>query len=164
MNRIHRFITILVVTAIAPLVSVRADEHPEHPKKTGDAAKSEHPSKDGKEASLADISTGIKKHIDAESKKSADGKMHVKYEGKDLALDLVKVHEDRLSSLGSGKYFACVDLKATDGVTYDVDFFLSGKPGDMNVTETSIHKVNGKALYNWQEQKDGTWKKVDAKA
>jgi len=127
-------------------------EHPEHP---------EHPKKDGEEKKVtkAEISAGIKKHISAESGKASDKKFHTNYEGKDLALDLIKVHDDRLSSLGEGKYFACVDMKAPDGTTYDIDFFMSGKPGDMKVTETSVHKVNGKPLYNWKEE-GGVWKKV----
>jgi hypothetical protein len=49
-------------------------------------------------------------------------------------------------------------MKATDGTTYDIDFFMSGKPGGMKVTETSVHKVNGKPLSNWKE--GGVWKKV----
>jgi len=107
---------------------------------------------------MTDISAGIKKHIATETKKASDRKFHVKHQGKDLALDLVRVHDDRLSDLGGGKYFACVDMKATDGKTYDIDFFLTGQPGSMKVTETSVHKVNGKALYNWKEE-GGIWKK-----
>ncbi len=86
-------------------------------------------------------------------------KFHVNYRGKNLALDLVKVHDDRLSSLGGGKYFACVDMKAADGRIYDIDFFMAGQPGSMAVTETSVHKINGKPLYNWKAQ-GGVWKKV----
>jgi hypothetical protein len=112
-----------------------------------------------KEVSNADISTGIKRNIASDSKKSSDRKFHVKYGAKDLALDLIKVHDDRLSSLGGGKYFACVDMKATDGTTYDIDFFMAGQPGSMKVTETSVHKVNGKPLYNWREE-GGVWKRV----
>src|SRR6266536_5279943 len=111
---------LIMATAIAlfltPALPVRAQEHPEHPKKTTEHPKqgAEHPKKGGaeKQVSTADISTGIKKNIDAQSKKSSDSKFHVKYEGQDLALDLVKVHDDRLSDLGGGKYFACVDMKA----------------------------------------------------
>ena len=33
------------------------------------------------------------------------------------------------------------------------------KPGKLTVTETSVHKVNGKPLYNWK-QENGVWKKV----
>jgi hypothetical protein len=108
---------------------------------------------------MADISAGIKKHIATETKKASDGKFHVKHQGKDLALGLVKVHDDRLSDVGGAKYFACVDMKATDGKTYDIDFFLTGQPGSMKVTDTSVHKVDGKPLYNWKEE-NGIWKKV----
>ena len=111
------------------------------------------------EVSRADISAGIKRHIASDRKKSADKKFHVNYRGKDLALDLIRVHDDRLSSLGAGRYFACVDMKATDGTNYDIDFFMAGQPGSMSVTETSVHKINGKALYNWKEE-GGVWKRV----
>ena len=78
----------LIVAASIALFSastalVLAQEHPEHP---------EHPKKGGaeKQVSTADISAGIKKNIDAETKKSSDGKFHVKHEEQDLALDLIK--------------------------------------------------------------------------
>jgi hypothetical protein len=147
------FFAITVALFFTPALSLRAQEHPEHPQKTS----KEHP-QDAKKTK-ADISAGIKENIASQSKKAGDGKFHVNYEGKDLALDLVKVHDDRLSGLGDSKYFACVDMKAADGTTYDIDFFMSGKPGDMKVTETSVHKVNGKARYNWKEE-GGVWKKV----
>jgi hypothetical protein len=160
---ITRFIIAAAVALFfTPTMSIFAQEHPEHPKKTEETKKGEHPKKGGeKEVSTAEISAGIKKHINTEAKKSSDKKFHTNFEGKDLALDLIKVHNDRLSSLGEGKYFACVDMKATDGTTYDIDFFMSGKPGDMKVTETSVHKVNGKPLYNWKEE-SGVWKKVSS--
>jgi hypothetical protein len=162
---IHIMISRLIMAvAIAlfftPAATVLAQEHPEktseHPKKGA-----EHPEKAGaeKEVSTADISAGIKKNIDTQSKKSSDGKFHVKYEGQDLALDLIKVHDDRLQDLGDGKYFACVDMKAADGKTYDIDFFLTGQPGKIKVTETSVHKIDGKPLYNWKEE-NGKWQKV----
>jgi hypothetical protein len=157
---IHMISKLIIAVAIAlfftPAALIVAQEHPEHPKKA-----TEHPKKGGeeKQVSTADISAGIKKNIDAESKKSADSKFHVKYEGQDLALDLIKVHDDRLSDLGGGKYFACVDMKGADGKTYDIDFFLTGQPGTMKVTETSVHKIDGKPLYNWKEE-NGTWHKV----
>jgi hypothetical protein len=164
---------LIIAAAVAlfftPAMPILAQEHPEHPKKKEETKKAEHPKKGGehpqkgggKEVTKAEISAGIKKHIASEGKKSSDQKFHVTHEGKDLALDLVKVHDDRLSSLGDGQYFACVDMKAADGTTYDIDFFMAGKPGSMKVTETSVHKVNGKPLYNWKEE-GGVWKKVKA--
>jgi hypothetical protein len=160
---------LIIAAAIAlfftPAALVYAQEHPEHPKKTTEHPKkgAEHPKKGGaeKQVSTADISAGIKTNIDAKSKKSPDAKFHVQYEGQDLALDLIKVHDDRLQDLGGGKYFACVDMKGADGKTYDIDFFLTGQPGKMKVTETSVHKIDGKPLYNWKEE-DGKWNKVPA--
>jgi hypothetical protein len=125
-----------------------SQEHPEHP--TAGGAK--------KQVSTADISAGIKKHINAETNKS-DEKFHLEYEGQDLALSLMKVHDDRLQDLGGGKYFACVDMKGTDGKTYDIDFFLTGQPAQMKVSNTSVHKIDGKPLYNWKEE-NGKWNKV----
>jgi hypothetical protein len=113
------------------------------------------------QASMSNVSDGLKRFISDYSAKSADKKFHMPYQHKDLALDLVRVHDDRFSSLGSDKYFACVDMKGADGKIYDIDFFMSVKPGKLTVTETSVHKINGKALYNWK-QEGGVWKKVKA--
>jgi hypothetical protein len=161
------FSRLIIAAAITlfftPAANILAQEHPEHPKKTTEQPNqgAEHPKKGAEAAqvSTADISAGIKQNIDAKSKKSSDGKFHVKYEGQNLALDLIRVHDDRLSDLGGGKYFACVDMKGTDGKTYDIDFFLSGQPGKMKVTETSVHKIDGKPLYDWKEE-NGKWHKV----
>jgi hypothetical protein len=143
----------LIAAAAIPLFFTTAtvvfsQEHPEHPQAGGGA----------KQVSTADISAGIKKHINTETNKS-DGKFHVDYQSQDLALNLIKVHDDRLQDLGGGKYFACVDMKGTDGKTYDIDFFLTGQPNNMKVTETSVHKIDGKPLYNWKEE-NGKWNKV----
>jgi hypothetical protein len=131
-----------------PATLVLSQEHPEHPQAGGAA----------KQVSTGDISVGIKKHINIETNKT-DGKFRVNYQDQDLALNLIKVHDDRLQDLGGGQYFACVDMKGTDGKTYDIDFFLTGEPGNMKVTETSVHKINGKPLYNWKEE-NGKWNKV----
>jgi len=154
-------IAICVTLFLAPAMPLFAAEHPQVrvqqlPQTTTTVPQSGTPTM---EVSKADISAGIKRHIASDRKKSSDKKFHVNYRGKDLALDLITVHDDRLSSLSGGKYFACVDMKATDGTIYDIDFFMAGQPGSMRVTETSVHKINGKPLYNWKEE-GGVWKKV----
>ena len=111
------------------------------------------------QASMSEVSDGLKRFISGSAAKSADKKFHVPYQRKNLALDLVRVHDDRFSSLGGDKYFACVDMKGADGKVYDIDFFMVVQTGKLTVTETSVHKINGKPLYNWTEQK-GVWKKV----
>ena len=108
---------------------------------------------------MSDVSSGLKEFISGYSTKSPDKKFHIPFQREDLALDLVKVHDDRFSSLGGNKYFACVDMKGKDGRMYDIDFFMVVQPGKLTVTETSVHKINGKPLYNWK-QEGGVWKKV----
>jgi hypothetical protein len=111
------------------------------------------------QASTADVSAGLKEFISGYAAKSADKKFHMPYNRKDLTLDLIKVHDNRFSSLGGNKYFACVDMKGTDGKIYDIDFLMAVQPGKLTVTQTSVHKINGKPLYNWKQEK-GVWKKV----
>ena len=107
--------------------------------------------------SAADVTAGIKQYVDVASKKSSDKKFHLKHAGQDIALDSVKVHEDKMADLGGGKYVACTDMRGADGKSYDIDFFLSGKPGGVKITETSLHKIDGNALYSWKKQ-GGVWK------
>ena len=113
------------------------------------------------QASMSEVSDGLQRFIGGYAAKSADKKFHVPYQKKDLALGLVKVHDDRFSSLRGDRYFACVDMKDSNGKIYDIDFLMVIKPGKLTVTETSVHKINGKALYNWK-QEGGVWKKVKA--
>src|SRR5215470_545547 len=148
---------------LAPVVSLFAQDHPRAPQQSGSqqlpqSAKGA-PQAAMTEATMSGVSAGLKEFISSYTAKSADKKFHMPYQRKDLALDLVKVHDDRFSSLGSDKYFACVDMKSADGKVYDIDFFMVVKPGKLTVTETSVHKINGKPLYNWK-QEGGIWKKV----
>jgi hypothetical protein len=45
----------------------------------------------------------------------------------------------------------------------DVDFFLKKDGDKLVVTDTSVHKINGKARYNYEE-KDGVWVRVAEKS
>ena len=108
---------------------------------------------------IADIEKGIKAYIS--NKASANkGFFLVRDEEKLLRLKLVRVHTEYLSNLGPNKHFACVDLADTKGDVYDVDFFMEGEPGGMEVTETSVHKLNGKPFYFWKQQPDKTWNRI----
>src|SRR5437764_8043313 len=153
------------VALLTPVVFLPAQDHPRAPQQSQSqqlpqSAKGA-PQAAMTEATMSNVSDGLKEFISGYATKSPDKKFHIPFQRKDLALDLVKVHDDRLSSLGGNKYFACVDMKATDGMTYDIDFFMNGQRGNMKVTETSVHKVNGKPLYNWKEE-GGVWKKASA--
>ena len=105
---------------------------------------------------IPDIQAGIEKYIEDQTEQGG-GYFPLRYEDKEMKLKLVRVHTEYLANLGPRRHFACVDLACTDGNVYDVDFFLSGDPGNMTVTETTVHKVNGRPLYLWRQQEDGTW-------
>ncbi len=116
--------------------------------------------KNTQRVSIAEIEAGIRKHI-AEKTAADSGYFRIQ-DGKDeLKLKLVRVHTEYLSNLGPKRYFACVDLAEIDGNVYDVDFFLSGESDDMQVTETTVHKLNGKPFYTWKQRPDKTWHRVE---
>lgn len=109
---------------------------------------------------ITEIEAGIKAFI-AKTTSENDGYFPVKDENNDLKMKLVRVHTEYLSNLGPGRHFACVDLVDVSGDVYDVDFFMNGEPGNMTVSETSVHKLNGKPFYSWKQNKeDKTWFKV----
>ena len=151
---------VLIGLLVAPL---RAQDHPmatqryqgQQLPQTGTGA----PQTTITEASMSNVSDGLKEFIRGYSAKAPDKKFHIPFQRKDLALELVKLHDNRFSSLGGNKYFACVDMRGNDGRMYDIDFFMIVQPDKLTVTETSVHKINGKPLYNWKQEK-GVWKKV----
>ena len=115
-----------------------------------------------KKVSIAEIETGIKNFIQKKTEENG-GYFQVTDRGQEFSMKLVRVHTEYLANLGPKRHFACVDLADESGDVYDVDFFLDGEPGAMNVTETSVHKLNGKPYYAWKQQKDKTWNRVPVK-
>ncbi len=107
----------------------------------------------------AEIQAGIERHIEEQSRLGR-GFFRLLHGGQELLLKLVRVHTEYLSNLAPRLHFACVDLADTAGDVYDVDFFLSGDPGSMNVTETTVHKINGQPYYAWDQKEDGTWHRI----
>jgi transglutaminase-like putative cysteine protease len=106
-----------------------------------------------------DIQDGIEKHIEQQTR-LGEGYFRIPFDGTQLQLKLVRVHTEYLANLGPRRHFACVDLASVDGDVYDVDFFLAGDPGAMTVTETTVHKINGRPLYAWEQKRDKTWRRV----
>lgn len=131
-----------------------AQEHPsEHPM--------EHPSSEKTSITNESLAEAISKYVTGDAKlKGGFFMVYDKEHGKALTLTLEKVHKDRLAALGNGVYFACADFNATDGNVYDLDIFMKDEPGGLEAADISIHKMNGKARYNWIE-KDGTWTKSE---
>ena len=139
-----------------------AQEHPaghEHPAK-GEQPKSEK----AKAVSTADLDKAIKARIAEKTK--ADGgvfKVEDKVLNKTWDLTLVKVHTDKLTPLSADTYFACTDFKAKDGTMVDVDFYMKNEDGRIVITDTTVHKVNGKPRFNYVE-KNGVWVREEVKS
>ena len=107
-------------------------------------------------ADIADVEAGIRAYIDRETEASG-GLFHVENDSLNLDLKLVRVHTEYLSVLGPNEFFACVDLATAEGDVFDVDFFMAGEPGNMEVTRTDVHKRNGRPFYSWKRAADNTW-------
>src|SRR6266516_7389680 len=126
-------ISVYVALLLAPVLPRLAHEHPRAPQQSQSQqlpqTRTGAPQAAMTEASMSDVSDGLKKFISGYAERSADKKFHMPYNRKDLALDLIKIHDDRFSSLGGNKYFDCVDMKGADGKIYDIDFLMAVQPG-----------------------------------
>src|SRR6266542_4992334 len=156
MKKLLSLAIVFTVTAFFSTLAL-AQEKEEHPKEHPEHPKSE------KKVSTDNIDKAIRRHIE-QAAKASGGKFSVKDDvlNKTWELELVAVHNDKLQALADGRYFACVDFKAADGTLVDVDFFLKKEGDALAVTDTTVHKINGKARYNYQE-KDGVWVRVAEK-
>ena len=111
---------------------------------------------DVRKVTIEDVEEGIRNNID-QMTRDGGGFFTFENDSLELRLKLVRVHTEYLSVLGPDEFFACVDLATEAGDVYDFDFFLNGEPGDMEVTRTDLHKLNGKPYYTWKQGKDKTW-------
>jgi transglutaminase-like putative cysteine protease len=110
-----------------------------------------------KKVTKDEVEQGIRASIEARTR-DGGGYFNFQKDTLDLSLKLVRVHTEYLSVLGPHEFFACVDLATENGDVYDMDFFLEGTSGDMQVTRTDLHKLNGKPYYTWKQNKqDKTW-------
>jgi hypothetical protein len=140
--------------AAAGLQALTQQEHPkEHPKQAQSKAKAFSPET---------LEKAIKDQI-AEKAKANGGKFPVEDTvlKKTWQLDLVRVHTDKLAQLDDKTYFACVDFKADDGTSVDVDFYMKSNNGKLTLADTTVHKINGKPRFNY-EKKGNFWERVPA--
>ncbi len=139
---------LLTVSAVKPLVFAQ-----EHPK--------EHPETGTKTAvTTADLAAAITDYVKKDTVLKGGHFLIFDAEVKaPLLLTLDRVHTDRLSAVGPGRYFACADFKTPDGKLYDLDLFLEGADkGSLRVTEITVHKAAGQESYTWHEEA-GIWRK-----
>ena len=146
-----RIVAVVTLALFFVGTSALAQEHPEHPEKKEEA-------KQG--ITLDELGDAITRFIERDAKlKGGHFLVYDVAEKKPLMLQLEKVHKDRLSSLGGGVYFACTDMRSSEGTVYDLDFFMKQTERGIETTEVAIHKKTGKARYGWKEE-NGVWRKV----
>ena len=136
---------LLIALALSPI-----QEHPEHPtdKKVEKPAHA---------YTMDELAAAITSDIEATQKKNG-GWYTITDEktGTTRNMKLDHVHRERLARIDPKTYFACTDFKTDDGHTVDVDFFMKDNGEKLVMTDSTIHKVDGVARYNWKE-KDGYW-------
>jgi hypothetical protein len=137
-------VVIPILAAVFAFGYAFAQEHPEHP--TNKKAEK-------KGYTVDDLDKAIRAAIAA---KETNGVYQLKDGDKTWDLKLDKVHRERLARTDENTYFACTDFKSADNHTVDVDFFMKDEGGKLVMTDATLHKVDGKARYNWKE-KDGYW-------
>lgn len=128
-------------------------------KKSSEKAAAEEEEETRERTSKEAIEAGIRAHIEKKTEEGG-GYFHVENDSQELALKLVRVHTEYIANLAPERHFVCVDLAEEDGDVYDVDFFLEGTAGDFEVTQTTLHKLNGRPFYTWAQREDGTWHRV----
>ena len=97
------------------------------------------------------IRQAIRDHISQIEQEESSFQIEDPVEGKTRTLQLIQVHE-RVGKTGE-LYYSCTDMKDTaSGQTLDLDFDVSNEGGQLEVVDTRIHKVDGKARYTYDDK------------
>ena len=100
------------------------------------------------EPSAEQIRQAIRGHIEETTADEGAFTVEDEQTGQTRTLELVQVHE-RVGKTG-GAYYSCTDMKDTaTGEMLDLDFDVASHEGELEVTDTRIHKVNGQERYTY---------------
>ena len=142
----------IICYSILFVVQPLKGEHPEHP---------EHPTKKAPAINAKAVGKAVAEFIASDANLKG-GKFLIfdAAASEVLQLELLKIHMDRLTGIGTDIYFACADFQASNGKVYDLDIFMNGKSAnDLSATEIIVHKEEGVERYGWREE-DGIWVRV----
>lgn len=114
------------------------------------------------EVTLEDVANVVEKYIQDDSENDVF-KFYDEKTDTWLALNLVKIHQDRLAQTKDNKYFVCAEFRGMDDSRYDLDFFVhNGTRYELEVDEDniSIHKINNRERYTWgYNRMEDVWEK-----
>jgi hypothetical protein len=140
-------IILWAVMLVGVLAWAYASEHGGTPMGTEDSGSAvEHPSAE-------EIRGAMKTLVDEKSKTLGAFEVRDQETGKVRRLELIKIHDQVVKrAKAGGYYYSCADFKDLDtGETVDVDLEMENKDGALSVGDVSIHKVNGKARYTYDD-------------
>ncbi|MCH8012569.1 MAG: hypothetical protein IIA61_11575 [Candidatus Marinimicrobia bacterium] len=152
----------LVVSGFAITQEHPKSEHPQEQPQAQEHPK-EHPISLSTQVVTKDnLAMAIRNHIAVETAKNGGFYLAIDdRSGDTLKLNLKKVHDNKLATLGDQTYFACADFVTPDSIVYDLDFFMVGASvDDLKPTEVTVHKEEGIERYTWLEV-EGVWQKVE---
>ena len=97
-----------------------------------------------------DVRATIQEYINAVSKASGTFNINDPASKKTLNLSFVKIHKKVLKT--GDNYYACADFKDINTrEKYDLDLDVADNNGVLSVVELRIHKVGGKARYDYDD-------------
>lgn len=132
------------------------------PAKTAEHPPHHHPTTKGAQVSINNFKKAVEDYVASESA-SNNGYflVHDEKQDKYLKLKFTKMMEEDLSALGNNQYFVCSDFEGADGNSYDIDIIMEGDSAEtLKAVKKYVHKVNGKARYEWVEE-NGVWKQKE---
>lgn len=140
---------------------VKPQEHPEEGEHPAEAEHpeggAEHPVSERPTPTIETVAVYLEGYV-AKKASQEGGWMKIRDERANttLKLKLDKIHRERLARTDKGTFFVCADFKTPEGKVYDLDFWVKDTQEGLTVTETTIHKEEGKPRYMWVEE-DGIW-------
>ncbi|MBI5624052.1 MAG: hypothetical protein HY924_09755 [Elusimicrobia bacterium] len=151
----------VIAASFLAAAALSAGEHPrehpmEHPMQARPAPKQAGTERDQEAGTLPakvrrSFEEAVRKHA-----APADGKAFMVPDAvlkKVWELKLVRVHKDKIVSVGKEHYFACADFKSVkegDRSPVDLDFYATRQPdGSWRIDQVLIHKVDGKARFTY---------------
>ena len=148
---------LLTLSLTLGFAACKSHEHPqEHPE---EGQKKEHPEEHPQGSKGFDLkkdyTAAVSGHIGDRAK--TDGAFNVldKKLKKEWNLDLIRIHNDKIVSLGKDRYFACADFKdhSSDKVI-DLDFYATWTAKGWEIEPALIHKVEGVRRYTYNSKNE----------
>ncbi len=140
------------------LVALTTPLHAQYSNPPGLPAKASNPQKPKEPLALSvEIGAVVRKYVEKRLLVSG-GVFPLRDGAQVLSLRMTGLHDQTVTSVATNVYVTCAEFRGTDGLNYDVDFYVQGRPGLFNVImQPRVHIADNKPRYEWREGKNGYW-------